>query len=186
MPDIDHDPLAALMGKAQAGDGRAYDALLRAILPELRGFARRRLFDAAEAEDAVQDTLLAVHALRHTFDPGRPFRPWLRAIAHRRVIDRLRRGGPRRRHEVALGVVEAAGSLPAAPPAAEAAVLAGQLRRAVAALPPAQAAALALGRLADRPLAEVGRATGRSEGAVKIAAHRGVLALRRALLGRAA
>ena len=91
------DPLSGLMRAAQQGDARAYDRLLRAILPELRGFARRRLSSAAEAEDAVQDTLLAIHTLRHTFDPDRPFRPWLLAIARRRVIDRLRRGEPRRR-----------------------------------------------------------------------------------------
>ena len=59
----------------QAGDARAYDRLLRAVLPFLRGIARRRIADAAEAEDAVQDTLMTLHQIRHSWDPTRPTRP---------------------------------------------------------------------------------------------------------------
>jgi RNA polymerase sigma-70 factor (ECF subfamily) len=79
------------MATAQAGDGVAYDALLRELLPMLRGMARRRLADPAEAEDAVQDTLLTFHRLRCAYDPTRPIRPWLAAICERRCLDRLRR-----------------------------------------------------------------------------------------------
>jgi RNA polymerase sigma-70 factor, ECF subfamily len=81
----------ALMATAQAGDGVAYDALLRELLPMLRGMARRQLADPAEAEDAVQDTLLTFHRLRRAYDPTRPIRPWLAAICERRCLDRLRR-----------------------------------------------------------------------------------------------
>lgn len=88
------------MTAAQAGDARAYDALLRAALPLLRAIARQRLFDPAEAEAAVQDTLLTIHRLRHTYDPARPIRPWLTTICERRCIDRLRgRNRPVRRGE---------------------------------------------------------------------------------------
>lgn len=171
------DPLSALMHAAQAGQTRAYDQLLRAILPELRGFTRRRLSDAAEAEDAVQDTLLAIHALRHTFDPGRPFRPWLLAIARRRVIDRLRRSAPRRRHEVVLDetVADAAA---AGGPDAERLAMQAELRRAVAALPAAQRQALTMAKLEDTPLADIAAATGRSVAALKVATHRGIASLR--------
>ncbi|WP_431270849.1 sigma-70 family RNA polymerase sigma factor [Dankookia sp. P2] len=92
----------AWMVAAQAGDARAYDALLRAALPLLRGVARRRIRDAAEAEDAVQDALLTIHQLRHTYDPARPIRPWLVAICERRAIDRLRRSGRRQGRETPI------------------------------------------------------------------------------------
>src|SRR4051812_48865681 len=78
------------MRAGQAGDARAYDRLLRAVLPLLRGIARRRIADAAEAEDAVQDTLLTLHQLRHAWDPSRALRPWLATLCERRCIDRLR------------------------------------------------------------------------------------------------
>ena len=46
---------------------------------------------SADVEDVVQDVLMTVHAVRHTYDPKRPFGPWLVAIAHGRIIDQLRR-----------------------------------------------------------------------------------------------
>jgi RNA polymerase sigma-70 factor (ECF subfamily) len=175
------DPHAALMRAAQQGDNRAYDRLLRAILPELRGFARRRLSSPAEAEDAVQDTLLAIHTLRHTFDPDRPFRPWLLAIARRRVIDRLRRSEPRRRREVMLDDTLAHEGALEIRAEGEHAVMAAELRQAIAALPPVQRAALTMAKLHDAPLADIARATGRSVAALKVATHRGIASLRRRL-----
>src|SRR5690349_22311351 len=127
----------AWMAAAQAGDARAYDALLRAALPLLRSVARRRIRDAAEAEDAVQDALLTIHQLRHAYDPARPIRPWLVAICERRAIDRLRRSGRRAGRETPL---EEFGETLAAPGAnqGEAKVASAELREAVAELPPAQ------------------------------------------------
>jgi RNA polymerase sigma-70 factor (ECF subfamily) len=179
------DPLAGLMQAAQQGDARAYDRLLRAILPELRRFARRRLSSAAEAEDAVQDTLLAVHTLRHTFDPARPFRPWLLAIARRRVIDRLRRAEPRRRREVVLDDTLAHEAALETRAEGERAVLATELRQAIAALPQVQRAALTMAKLHDAPLSDIAAATGRSVAALKVATHRGIAALRRRMGERA-
>ncbi len=60
----------AWMAASLAGDARAYDRLLREITPLLRAIARRRIADRAEAEDAVQDELLTIHRLRHTYDPA--------------------------------------------------------------------------------------------------------------------
>jgi RNA polymerase sigma-70 factor (ECF subfamily) len=180
------DPQAALMRAAQQGDRRAYDRLLRAVLPELRSFTRRRLADPCEAEDAVQDTLLAIHTLRHTFDPDRPFRPWLLAIARRRVIDRLRRSGPRRRQEVTLDDTLAHEAALETRAEGERAVMAGELRAAIAALPPVQRAVLTMAKLHDAPLADIARQTGRSVAALKVATHRGVATLRRRLLDHAA
>src|SRR6516165_7888891 len=82
-----------LMARAQEGDGAAYHRLLQEITPYLRSLAARRYRDANDTEDAVQDVLLTIHSIRQTYDPTRPFAPWLVAIANRRFIDRLRRQG---------------------------------------------------------------------------------------------
>jgi RNA polymerase sigma-70 factor (ECF subfamily) len=90
---------AGLMRAAVGGDGAAYERLLKAMAPILRSVARRGLVRAgrseAEAEDVVQETLLAIHLKRHTWDAGRPIGPWVRAIAHNKLIDHLRRRGNR-------------------------------------------------------------------------------------------
>ena len=76
------------MAAALTGDGRAYEHLLRAMLPMLREIARRHIDGHAEAEAAVQDALLTIHALRHTCLPERPVRPWAAAICERRCAGR--------------------------------------------------------------------------------------------------
>src|SRR5215831_20339622 len=91
-----------LMARAQSGDRDAYRRLLGEISPYLRTLAARRHCDPSDAEDAVQDILLTVHAVRHTYDPTRPFGPWLVTIANRRLIDRLRRQGRLRSRETVL------------------------------------------------------------------------------------
>jgi RNA polymerase sigma-70 factor (ECF subfamily) len=170
----------AWMAAAQGGDARAYDRLLRAILPFLRAVVRRRILDAAEAEDAVQDALLTIHQLRATYEPARPIRPWLAAIAERRAIDRLRRYGRRQGRETPI---EAFGETLSAPQAntAEQRLQAAELRQAVAALPQAQRTALGLAKLEDLPLAEASARSGMSVGALKVATHRAVRALRKRL-----
>jgi RNA polymerase sigma-70 factor, ECF subfamily len=173
-----------LMAAAQAGDARAYDQFLRAVLPLLRAVARRRIQGAAEAEDAVQDALLTIHQLRHSYDPQRPVRPWLVAIAERRAVDRLRRHGRRARRESPLddfGETLAEPGTNTGMNAGEGRVAAAELRAAVAELPPAQRTALALAKLEDLPLAEASARSGMSVGALKVATHRAVKALRRRL-----
>src|SRR5271154_3885744 len=76
-----------LMASAQEGHAADYHRLLGEIAPYLRRLAGRGLRDSRDAEDAVQDILLTVHAVRHTYDPARPIKPWLVAIARRRIID---------------------------------------------------------------------------------------------------
>jgi RNA polymerase sigma factor (sigma-70 family) len=72
------------------------------MAPYLRALAARCFKAPGDIEDAVQDVLLTVHAVRHTYDPGRPFGPWLVAIANRRIIDRLRRQMRDRSREIEL------------------------------------------------------------------------------------
>jgi RNA polymerase sigma-70 factor (ECF subfamily) len=81
--------LALLMAEAQRGEPAAYRRLLQHVQPWLFRYFRRRL-PCSMVEDAVQDTMLAVHCSRHTFDPRRPFGPWLAAVARHKMIDRLR------------------------------------------------------------------------------------------------
>jgi RNA polymerase sigma-70 factor, ECF subfamily len=85
-----HRDWSQLMGRAQDGDRDAYRALLEAVARYLRVLAARRFRDAGDIDDSVQDILLTIHAMRHTYDPRRPFGPWLVTIANRRMIDRLR------------------------------------------------------------------------------------------------
>ena len=177
-----HRAWEAWMTAAQGGDARAYDALLRAALPLLRAIARRRLFDAAEAEDAVQDALLVIHRLRHTYDPARPVRPWLVEVCDRRCIDRLRARGRRSGRETPIDILgETLAATPGGEGDGEARVAAAQLHAAVAELPESQRAALLLAQLEGLSLAEVSARSGLSVGALKVATHRALRTLRRRL-----
>jgi RNA polymerase sigma-70 factor, ECF subfamily len=86
--------LKALMLATQRGDAAAYRALLVKLVPRLRAYYKRRMTGATrsaeEAEDLVQETLLAVHLKRDTYDPDALFTPWLHAIARYKLIDHLR------------------------------------------------------------------------------------------------
>lgn len=88
---------AAWMRAAMAGDSKAYHRFLLAVTPNLRAMARRRCDQfgapASEAEDVVQEVLLAVHLKRGTWDPARPIGPWLSTIVRNKLIDALRRRG---------------------------------------------------------------------------------------------
>ena len=91
---------AAQMRAALAGDEAVYRRLLaefgRAIRPAIRGaFSRSRVGDA-DLEDVVQETLLAIHLKRQTFDPAQRVTPWVMAIARHKAIDAMRRRGVRR------------------------------------------------------------------------------------------
>ena len=92
----DPDRWGGLMARAQNGEQAAYRLLLEELTPYLRAVARRRL-GQQEVDDAVQDILLSLHSVRNTYDPARPFKPWLIAIAQRRLVDRIRGGRPARR-----------------------------------------------------------------------------------------
>ncbi len=86
-----------LMQLAVAGDAQAYHELLEDLARALRATVRRGLAQAGrgpdEAEDVVQETLLAIHLKRHTWESTKPLGPWVRAIARNKLIDALRRRG---------------------------------------------------------------------------------------------
>lgn len=93
-----------LMARAQRGDGQAYARLLTSLLPAIRALIRRQIADPLLTEDVIQDVLLSLHRMRHTYDPRCPFLPWLTAIVSARSTDALRRRGRDRRwHPAADG-----------------------------------------------------------------------------------
>jgi RNA polymerase sigma factor (sigma-70 family) len=178
--------LSALLAQAQDGDRAAYEAFLRAASEVVREFVRFRLRDAADAEDVVQDVLLAVHRYRHTYDPGRPVAPWLYAIARHRVLDATK--SRRRRLELeqpegaaASGSVRleelATASTPVEHPERQ------RLARALDLLSAAQREIIRLLKIEGYSVAEIAVKTGQSRAAVKVTAHRGYEHLRRALNG---
>jgi RNA polymerase sigma-70 factor (ECF subfamily) len=169
-----------LMARAQGGDGEAYRRLLVAIAPYLRSLALRHHRDPGDVEDTVQDVLLTVHATRHTYDPSRPFGPWLVAIAKRRVTDRLRRQGRTRAREVAFDVDDETFCASEAN-LGEADWNKRILGEAIERLPPAQREAVRLLKLQEMSLRQAAAASGVSVAALKVAMHRALKSLRNIL-----
>ncbi len=178
--------LSALMERAQGGDGAAYAALLRDCLPLIRRMARQNGVRPDILDDVVQDTLLTIHRARHTFDPARPFTPWLRAIVQRRGVDVMRRVGRQGSREMHAPLAYEAHPDPAA--GAEQHVAdrgrAERLVAAVALLPPGQREAMEQLGLQERSLAEASLLTGRSPGALKVNLHRALKSLRMIMGGK--
>lgn len=171
---------SVLMALAQEGDRGAYRTLLLQVEPYLRAIARRCFRHPSDVEDVVQDVLLTIHSIRHTYDPARPFGPWLAAIANRRVIDRLRHDTRRRAREIELGPEHETFSHADAEPDAMAERM---LLEAIAKLPPEQRDAVKMLKLREMSLKEASRRSGRSISALKVATHRALANLRK-LLGR--
>ncbi len=171
----DEEQWSVWMAAAQDGDGEAYQSLLEAVLPMLRAIAGRRFSDPQRVEDVVQEILLSVHRYRHTYDPKRPFGPWLRTIAARRVADALRSTYRRSENEVLVdeypetfladgtnNPLEGALSL----------ATGDTLNRAIAKLSPGQRTAIELLKLKELSLKEASAQSGMSVGALKVALHR--------------
>jgi RNA polymerase sigma-70 factor (ECF subfamily) len=174
---------SVLMEKAQAGDAESYRTLLEAIAPYLRALASRRHRDQRDIEDAVQDILLTVHQIRRTYDPSRPFGPWLVAIANRRLVDRLRRQGRSTARETSLEPHHETFAAPEAnfqtDPLEQ-----GALRAAVAGLPPRQREAITLLKLQELSLKEASAASGLTVASLKVSVHRGMKNLKKLLSDR--
>src|SRR5690242_11166512 len=163
------------MRAAISGDSAAYHGLLKAITPVLRAAARRGLARAGQSvdqsEDIVQEILLAVHLKRHTWDANAPFAPWLFAIARNKLIDALRRRGRR----VFVNIDDFAETL-ADQPAAETASpteVAAQLER----LPARQRDVLQSIAVESASIKDTATKFAMSEGAVRVALHRGLASL---------
>ncbi len=165
----------ALMAAAQSGDAAAYHRLLVEIGGWLRRYYARRL-PPGTTEDAVQDTLLAIHEKRHTFDPSRPFEPWLAAIARYKWIDRLRArsAAPTEALSDALPVGDHG----------DAVTSAWSLERLLDEIKPAQATVIRLVKLQGLSIEEASARTGQSISLVKVNIHRGLGRLASIVRGR--
>jgi RNA polymerase sigma-70 factor (ECF subfamily) len=155
------------------GDARAYRALLDALGAALRIYYRRRLdsADAADEEDLVQDTLIAMHTRRATYDPGQPLTAWVYAIARYKLIDHYRRRKPRR-----TVPLEDAGAL-FAEDETGAALAKLDLDRMLQTLPTGTQALIRRTKLEGHSNVDAGGVEGLSETAAKVRVHRGLKAL---------
>lgn len=178
---VDDAELAMLMRATQGGDGAAYARLLAAVTPIIRRMAARRWTGSEEADDLVQDVLLSLHQVRHTWDPGRPFLPWLIAIAHNRLADIQRRQMRRTKGEVAVDVLPETFSNNEAKELIERMADAEELNRALATLSPRQRQVVEMLRLKEMSLKEASAASGMSIAALKVSMHRAMKALRAVL-----
>lgn len=175
--------LAALMRAAQAGDKGAYTVLLCALVPLVKVTVRQRFgfLQPQDIDDLVQDVLLSLHATRATYDPARPFLPWLMAIARNRMADGARRYARRAANEVPSE--QPVETFPAedANMSANGYGDAEALAQAMTKLPQSQRQAIELMKLREMSLKEAAAATGTSVGALKVSVHRGISALRKVL-----
>ena len=172
----------ALMVAAQGGDGVAYRRLLMSISPYLKSLAWRAGVTGTDGDDIVQDILLTIHTVRHTYDPSRPFAPWLIAVARHRIIDGLRKRGRTLGREISFSDEHETFGHDEAKRHEEASE-ARRLRSAIAELPTGQRQAIELLKMKEMSLKEASAVSGLSEVALKVAVHRGIKRLR-ALLGR--
>jgi len=182
--DVEDDRrLAALMEKVQGGSKAAYRHLLSEVTPLVRRTIRRRrpFLQPEDIEDLVQDILLSLHAARATYDPTRPFLPWLMAIAHNRMTDGARRYARRAGNEVAVEHYPETFSATRANMFDETYGDPEALRAAIRALPKGQREAVEMLKLRELSLKEASALGGTSIAALKVAVHRGIKALRTAM-----
>ena len=175
--DRPEDAWGLAMAAAQSGDQEAYRKLLEELLPFVRRQVRARVAAPADAEDVVQNALIALHRGRHTYRPERPFAPWLRTVVRHCVIDWYRERGRRLSREVAVADPDlfAEPTRDEEPGSQE---LAGPLAAALEALPAKQREAVELIHVHGLSVAEAAIRAGVSPGALKVRAHRGYRALR--------
>jgi RNA polymerase sigma-70 factor, ECF subfamily len=168
----------ALLASAQRGDRNDYRRFLEAVTPFVRALARRRTRDEEAVEDVVQDSLITLHRIRHTYTPGRPVKPWIAAIVARRAIDAARREGRIAGREVDAPLVYETFADPAANQENK-----GDAQDLVERLLPElshkEKEAIELVKLREMSLAEASEHSGQSVGALKVNVHRAIARMRR-------
>ena len=171
---VSEDRLKSLLVQGLAGDATAYHAFLKELSAHLRAFLRGRLTRLPdEVEDLVQETLLAVHNQRHTYDAGQPLTAWIHAIARYKLIDLLRRRAGREALNDPLDdEIEVLAASDTEPADAR-----RDLGRLLERLPDRHRLPIIHMKLEGRSVVEAARLTGMSEAAVKVGVHRGLKAL---------
>ena len=171
--------LKALMLLALDGDAQAYRLLLSQLGGRLRVYFERRMRDApGDVEDLVQETLMAVHTRRATYDRAQPFTPWAFALARYKLIDHWRR----RKVRATVPLDDHVEVLAACAPEPGSAL---DLERALGTLSERQQRLVRDVRIVGHSLAEAGARAGVSEGAAKVALHRALKSLGERMRGRA-
>jgi len=170
-----------LMRAAQDGDNSAYARLLADVLPVVRAMVRRKWRSANDVEDIVQDVLLSIHVVRHTYDPGRPFGPWLSTITARRIADAARRASSRSANETTVETMPETSSHDETKSDQDVVDDQGEIQRALAGLSPPQRQAIELMKIHGLSLEEASAVTGKSVSALKVTVHRAMKVMRRIL-----
>ena len=168
--------LKALMLASLDGDAASHRALLGRLSRRLRAYYKGKLArigrGAAEAEDLVQEAVLAIHLKRHTYDPSEPLTPWVHAIARYKLIDFLRRT----RTSISDVPIEEADTMMAHDDSVDAEST-YDVRRLLARLPKNMQCAIEAVKLEGQSIAEAAEMCGISESGVKMNIHRGLKAL---------
>lgn len=168
--------LKELMTAGLNGDAAAHRMLLERLSRRLRGYFKGRLArvgrGASEAEDLVQEALMAIHTRRHTYDRDEPLTPWVHAVARYKLIDYLRRTRASRT-DVPLDDAEYI----VADDDHVGVESAHDLQRLLRRLPDKMRRAIECVKIEGLSVAEAARRCGMSESAVKVNVHRGLKAL---------
>jgi len=168
--------LRAGMIRALEGDAAAYHELLRVLVPQLRAFFRRRINGDDAAEDLVQETLIAVHTKRSTYDRSRPFSAWLYAIARYKLADHFRMAHRQAREELNDSI--------AAPDFEMASIALIDIDRLLDGLPAKQGAAIRAMKIEGLSVAEAASVAGISQSDAKMSVYRGLKRLSDRVQGR--
>jgi RNA polymerase sigma factor (sigma-70 family) len=178
------DNLGRLMERAQAGDGHAYFELLQQVAVIVASAVRRQFpaLGPMDVEDIVQETLASVHVVRNTYDPSRPFLPWLMSIAHNRVVDRFRKLSRGAAYEILVGEIpETFSSVPTNHKGDHTGDI-DDLRHAILELPASQRRAIEMIKLRELSLKEASEQSGLTIGNLKILVHRAIKTLRKKMI----
>ncbi|MCE7796010.1 sigma-70 family RNA polymerase sigma factor [Sphingobium sufflavum] len=173
---VTEDQLKKWMLEGLDGDASSHARLLRELVPILRGFYKRTMTDGHAIEDLVQETLIAVHTRRMSFDRTRLFKAWLFAVARYKMIDHFRR----ERQTCPIDDLE---DLLASESFEDAANARMDVDRLLADLPDKQSLLIRKTRMEGQSVAEVAGETGFGESDVKVSVHLGLKALAARILG---
>lgn len=166
---------------AQSGDKAAYAALLHGLVGPVRRFAQKHWRDPNGVEDIVQDILLSIHSVRHTYDPDRPFGPWLMTIARRRIMDAARKSYGRKQHEIPIEVMPETLWDEGTKTDQSVSDDRADLHHALSELSPAQRQAVELTRLQGLSMDEASQIMGKSVASLKVSVHRALKNMRKTL-----
>ena len=163
------------MRRAQQGDKAAYAKFFTKLAPVLRGFISNRLVIKNDVDDVLQNILLSIHRSGHTYDPSRPIKLWVFAIAKYRLDDYLRdfykRGGYKQ-----VCIDEMVTDIPVAD-VTKSDDLDEYLEAALKALPEKQSRIVRMMKLEGHSVEETAKTMKMTASAVKVSAHRAYKAL---------